>query len=131
MGAPLGNQNGRNHRIFRDSLRRILATYEDKENKIKRGQALDKINTGLVQAAINGDEWAVKEVANRTDGKPVQVQDIEVSVTAKSVVGVFIARLGADGTREMLKASKAANLIPVLDQLLIEQSAGNLFEQTG
>ena len=122
MGAPLGNTNGRNARVFRDSLNKVLTTYESKERKVKRGQALHKINTALVEQALDGKEFAIKEVANRTDGKPVQVQEIYSEINASWVIATFRARLGDDErTREMLKAAKAENLLPVLEKLIIEQ----------
>ena len=122
MGAPLGNTNGRSARIFRDSLNKVLRTYENDERKVKRGQAIDEINKKLVEMALDGTEFAIKEVANRTDGKPVQVQEIDVEITARSVVGIFRARLEDDSSvRTMLKAANAENLLPVLDQLIIEQ----------
>ena len=122
MGAPLGNQNGRNARIFRDSLHKVLTTYESKDRKIKRGEALDAINKEMVEQSLDGIEWAIKEVANRTDGKPVQVQEIYGEITARSVVAVFRGKLGDDGkVRVALIAAGADNLLPVLDQLMIEQ----------
>ena len=122
MGAPLGNTNGRNARVFRDSLNKVLATYESDERKVKRGEALHKINTSLVEQALDGKEFAIKEVANRTDGKPIQVQEIYSEINASWVIATFRARLGNDEqTRELLKAAKADNLLPVLEQLIIEQ----------
>ena len=122
MGAPLGNQNGRNARVFRDSLNKVLTRYESEDRKIKRGEVLDAINTQLVELALDGKEWATKEVANRTDGKPVQVQEIYAEVTARSVVGIFRAKLEDDSqVRKALTAAGADNLLPVLDQLMIEQ----------
>ena len=122
MAAPLGNHNRRNGRMFQDSLRKVLAQYESEERSIERGQALDAINKQLVEMALEGIEFAIKEVANRTDGKPVQVQEIYAEVTARSVVGIFRAKLEDDSqVRKALKATGADNLLPVLDQLIIEQ----------
>ncbi len=122
MAAPLGNHNRRNGRMFQDSLRKVLAQYESEERSIERGQALDAINKQLVEMALEGIEFAIKEVANRTDGKPVQVQEIYAEVTARSVVGIFRAKLEDDSqVRKALKATGADNLLPVLDQLMIEQ----------
>ena len=76
MAAPLGNNNAGNARMFRDSLRKTLAEYKDKDRGIKRGEALAHITRQLAEAAMDCKEWAIKEIANRTDGKPVQVQEI-------------------------------------------------------
>ncbi|KKL56224.1 hypothetical protein LCGC14_2247530, partial [marine sediment metagenome] len=87
----------------------------------KRGEALDAINKSMVEQSLDGIEWAIKEVANRTDGKPVQVQEIYQEITARSVVGIFRAKLEDDSqVRTALKAAGADNLLPVLDQLMIE-----------
>ena len=120
MGAPLGNTNGRNARIFRDSLHKVLTTYESEERNIKQGEALHEINVGLVEQALDGKEWATQMVANRTDGKPVQVQEIEVTHTARSVVIGFRSRLDDISVRTMLQVAGANNLIPVLEQLILE-----------
>ncbi len=122
MGAPLGNRNAANSRMFRDSLGKVLSEYVNKERGIKRGQALYHINKQLVELALDGKEFAIKEVANRTDGKPIQVQEIYSEHTAKSVVGIFRAKLEDDSkVYEMLTVAGADNLLPVLAQLMIEQ----------
>lgn len=121
MGAPLGNANGRNARIFRDSLNKILVTYKSDERNVKRGQALDMINIGIVEQALDGKEWACQMIANRTDGKPVQVQEIAIGITARFVVEQYRAELGNDDdVRIMLKTAGALNLLPVLEQLILE-----------
>lgn len=122
MGAPLGNANGRNARIFRDSLNKVLVTYENEERDVRRGQALDKINRGIVEEALDRKEWACQMIANRTDGKPVQVQEIAIGITARFVVEQYRAKLGNDDdVRAMLKTAGALNLLPVLEQLIREQ----------
>lgn len=66
-GAPEGNQNKIKNKPWADALRRAMARYEDgKEN------ALNLIADQTVKAAINGDQWAITEIANRMDGKPAQ-----------------------------------------------------------
>lgn len=77
VGAPKGNKNAVSGKEFHDTLRYVLASYEDDE--VKRGQALKAIMKSLVKEAIKGSQWAVAEVANRLDGKPGQV--IEATVT--------------------------------------------------
>ena len=122
MGAPLGNQNAANARMFRDSLGKMLNEYASKERGIKRGQALNHINKAMIELGLDGKEWAVKEIANRTDGKPVQVQEIRGEMTSRVLVGIYRARLEDDSkVHKMLTAAGADNLLPVLDQLMIEQ----------
>jgi len=59
---------------FKDVLRHELIHYEDK--KVKKGQALRHIAKSLIHVAIHGSERdrmsAIKELADRLDGKPVQ-----------------------------------------------------------
>ena len=124
MGAPLGNQNGKRGREWRDALRKAYMQYEDKDSDVKRGQALFKIGTKVVQMALDGDMDAIREIGNRSDGKSVQVQEIEVDINARFVIEQYRARLGNDEVvRKMLTAAGADHLIPILEQLSIEKPA--------
>lgn len=49
-----------------------MAQYENKEAKIRKGQALRKVAEVVVQKALMGDKDAVKEIGDRLDGKPAQ-----------------------------------------------------------
>lgn len=62
MAAPAGNTNAKKGKAWFDALRKEL---------IQR-DALDKIAAKVVQAALDGERWAVEEIANRMDGKPAQ-----------------------------------------------------------
>lgn len=65
MAAPKGNKNAAKGKQFQDALRRAL-------NADGR-EGLKNIATKLVDAAEAGEGWAIKEVADRLDGKPAQV----------------------------------------------------------
>jgi hypothetical protein len=67
-GAPVGNQNGKKGKLFYDALRIALLQEDSKR--------LRNITDKLVKAAENGDAWAVKEIMDRMDGKPVQATEI-------------------------------------------------------
>ena len=68
MGAPFGNKNGTKvQRLWADMLRRKVA--QDPEQ-------LERIAITVLKAAEEGEPWAVTEVANRLDGKPVQQLDL-------------------------------------------------------
>ena len=67
-GGQLGNQNAKKGKLFYDSLRLALVQ-EDRKS-------LRKITDKLVKAAEEGDAWAVKEIMDRMDGKPVQSTEI-------------------------------------------------------
>jgi hypothetical protein len=67
-GAPVGNQNGKKGKLFYNQLRKALV----QEDSLK----LRKIAEKLVDAAEQGEPWAIKEVIDRVDGKAVQATEI-------------------------------------------------------
>ena len=68
VGAPIGNRNATKNKPFLDAMRRALA-----QNPQKIGKIVDKI----LDQAEAGEAWAVKEVADRLDGKAVQATTFE------------------------------------------------------
>jgi len=68
-GAPVGNDNAKKGKLFYDQLRKVLV----QNDQLKLRQVSEK----LVDAAIEGEPWAVKEIIDRMDGKPVAVQEIQ------------------------------------------------------
>ena len=68
-GAPEGNQNARKGKLFYGQLRKALV----QEDALKLRQIAEK----LVDAAIEGEPWAVKEIMDRVDGKAVQANTFE------------------------------------------------------
>lgn len=67
-GGQPNNQNAKKGRLFFDQLRKELV----QEDAIK----LRKIAKKLVQAAEDGEPWAVKEIMDRVDGKAIQVTEM-------------------------------------------------------
>jgi hypothetical protein len=67
-GAPEGNDNARKGKLFYDQLRRVLV----QNDSLKLRQVSEK----LVDAAIEGEPWAVKEIMDRMDGKAVAIQEV-------------------------------------------------------
>lgn len=67
-GGQPGNQNARKGKLFYDALR-IALVQEDRKK-------LRKITDKLVQAAEEGEPWAVKEIMDRMDGKPVNTTEL-------------------------------------------------------
>ena len=67
-GAPLGNQNAKEGRIWRDTLRRALLAQD--------GVNLRRIADALVEKAAEGDVSAIKEIGDRIDGKVAQTLGI-------------------------------------------------------
>jgi len=68
VGAPLGNDNHRKGKPFQDALRRAIA-----QNPQKLRNAADKV----LDLAEAGEAWAVKEIADRLDGKSHQSTSLE------------------------------------------------------
>ena len=68
VGAPLRNDNHRKGKPFQDALRRAIA-----QNPQKLRNAADKV----LDLAEAGEAWAVKEIADRLDGKSHQSTSLE------------------------------------------------------
>jgi hypothetical protein len=68
MGAPVGNQNAKAAREWREALRRAMAHKAEGDYRA----TLQKIAEGVVDAALAGEKDAWQEIANREDGKAVQ-----------------------------------------------------------
>lgn len=88
VGAPLGNQNAAKGRVWRNALDRAIA--QDDGKKLRA--AAEK----LLTAAAEGEEWAMKELGDRLDGKPGQ---------AITVAGDPEAPLQSKVTVELVRAS--------------------------
>ena len=69
-GGQLGNNNATKAQAWRGALNRALAQFA--EDGVPRGQALNRIAERVVRQALNGDQHAIAEIANRLDGKAVQ-----------------------------------------------------------
>ena len=67
-GAPEGNDNAKKGKMFYDQLRMILV----QNDRFK----LRKISEKLAEAAEKGEAWAIKEIMDRMDGKPVAIQEV-------------------------------------------------------
>lgn len=68
MAAPIGNDNKTKNKPWADAISRALAR---RAEGTKEG-GLNLVADQLVSAAINGDQWAIKEIGDRTDGKAAQ-----------------------------------------------------------
>ena len=68
MGAPLGNQNAANARIWKAAIERALEV----RGRGDRMAALNELAEKLLARAEEGDMGALKELGDRLDGKPAQ-----------------------------------------------------------
>lgn len=66
--AQEGNKNALNKGEFRNALRRALARKSEKSV----AEGLNQVTDKLVEAAVAGEQWAIKEIADRMDGRPAQ-----------------------------------------------------------
>ena len=73
MAAPLGNQNARKAKVWEQAIKRALARYAG--STIEAG--LDSLADKLVAAGMAGDQWALKEIGDRMDGKPAQAVTVD------------------------------------------------------
>ncbi len=68
-GAPLGNKNSsKSNRLFGETIKRIVHQSE--------GEIAGKIAWALINKAVEGDLGAIKEFADRVDGKSVATQEL-------------------------------------------------------
>lgn len=68
-GAPLGNQNAvKENRRWSETLNRAIAQDDGKRLRAAAEKLLD--------IAATGEQWAVKELADRLDGKPKQQTEL-------------------------------------------------------
>jgi len=65
----MGNENAKKGKLFYGELRKVLV----QNDALKLRMIAEK----LVEAAEEGEPWAVKEIMDRMDGKPIQATSIE------------------------------------------------------
>jgi hypothetical protein len=85
-GAPIGNKNACKGKVWADALHRAIA--QDKGVRVRL--AAEK----LLDEASNGQQWAIRELADRLDGKPRQETALDAQV-ASGQAG-FIVRWAKD-----------------------------------
>lgn len=69
VGAPVGNTNATKGKPLTDALRRMLARAGDGDMSV----GMNKVAGIAVEAAMAGEQWAIKEIWDRLEGKPAQV----------------------------------------------------------
>lgn len=68
MGAPVGNTNNTDGRLWRQAIRRAL----EKRSQSSKVEAMDALAEKLLAKCDEGDMAALKEFGDRIDGKPSQ-----------------------------------------------------------
>jgi hypothetical protein len=84
-GNPLGRLPG--EKQFADQLRIVLAEPVDK-NDPQSVRKMRRITEKLVECAMNGEGWAISQVADRIDGRPKQESDFNIAPTHRYVIEV-------------------------------------------
>jgi hypothetical protein len=90
MGAPVGNQNAKNAKRWREAVARALARATGQS--VDAG--LDKAADIFVAACFGGDLSAIKELGDRFDGKPAQAIVGDDEHDAISVKEILIRAIG-------------------------------------
>lgn len=93
--AQIGNTNAKNGDRARRAILRALA--RKGEGTVAGG--LDKAADKLVDAAINGDQWAQKELYDRVDGKAKQ----QVAVSGAGGGPIEVLVRGAEELRAKIR----------------------------
>jgi hypothetical protein len=88
MAAPVGNSNASKGREWFEAIRKQCVQRE----------ALPKIAAVIVDKALAGEQWAVQEIANRYDGKPVQSTEL----TGKDGANLFANLTTEELQRQLL-----------------------------
>jgi hypothetical protein len=73
-GAPKGNKNAASKRPWAAAIERALA----KRSLTSKGEALDDLAEKLLVLCEQGDITALKELADRLDGKSIQMVEAQV-----------------------------------------------------
>lgn len=87
-GAPIGNDNASKGKPWRDALDRAI---KQDDGKRLRGAA-----EKLLDAADAGEPWAVKELADRLDGKAAQSATISNPDGSSLLTGIKVVFVRAD-----------------------------------
>lgn len=93
MAAPRGNKNAAKGAWFRSALNRAIA--QDDGERLR--QAAEK----LLTLAAQGEPWAVREIADRLDGRPAQqvLVDAAINRTPRDLTDAELAAIAAGAER--------------------------------
>lgn len=106
--AGNANSGKRKEKQFFDALNFTL-----KNGKTPTAR-LNRIAEQLVQAAESGEQWAIKEVADRLDGKPAQTVDATIE-QVDSFASLTIEQLAARTADTLRRIEEAASGNAVAD----------------
>lgn len=93
-GAPFGNQNARKGKSWLDALRLEIA--------IDDGARLQKAACQLLNKAAEGDLAAIKELADRLDGKATQANTVTAQIEYAMPTSIQVSFMQPDPTSRPL-----------------------------
>src|SRR5262245_25991760 len=93
-GNPLGRLPG--EKQFTDQLRIVLAEPGNDPQSVRK---MRRIAEKLAECAMNGEGWAICQVADRIDGKPTQ--ESNVAVQDRPVTELTMEELMALAARDL------------------------------
>lgn len=82
-----GNKAAKNKGIYQSALKRALA-----RSKGTVDSGLNAVADKLVESALEGEQWAIKEIADRIDGKPPQAVNLGGQEENPLITRVLIPR---------------------------------------
>ena len=75
-GAPIGNKNACKGKVWSDALHRAITQDQGKQVRL----AAEK----LLEEAAKGQQWAIRELADRLDGRPRQESSFGAQIASGS-----------------------------------------------
>lgn len=81
-GAPIGNQNAANAKVWKAAIERALERRGAGDRKL----ALDALAEKLLLKCDESDLGALKELGDRLDGKPKETSDVNVSGSLTQII---------------------------------------------
>ncbi len=92
-GGQIGNTNASNGAMWRNAIKRALARAKNPAGR----RAIYAIADKLIEQAMAGDAWAIKELGDRLDGKAAQSLTLDHDGTLRIVLEDAIARRQSNG----------------------------------
>ena len=83
-GAPIGNRNAQKGKVWNDALRKAIAQDNGKRLRASIEQ--------LLNLASTGEPWAIRELADRLDGRPKQINYLDTEYSEITEIKVTFVR---------------------------------------
>ena len=87
MPAPHTNNGYKSEKPWRAALIRAVNRHVDGKGSPKK---LERIADACADAGMDGEGWAIKEIGDRMDGKPVQGVEMAVNVQVTEIKRIIV-----------------------------------------